>query len=38
MAAIALAILVCGLMEGTDLEGHARWEAEVKESGTWVMW
>lgn len=35
---LILAILACGLMEGPDLEEHARWEADLKEQGAWVMW
>ena len=35
---LALAILACGLMEGPDLENHARWEADLRERGAWVMW
>lgn len=35
---LALAILACGLMEGPDLENHARWEADMREHGAWVMW
>ena len=35
---LILAILACGLMEGTDLEEHARWEADLREQGAWVMW
>ena len=38
VVAIVVAILVCGLIEGPDLEEHAAWEAQVKERGAWVMW
>ena len=38
VVAIVVAILVCGLIEGPDLEEHAAWEAQVKEQGAWVMW
>lgn len=36
--AMIAAILVAGLLEGPDLEDHARWMAEVKEQGAMVLW
>lgn len=38
MIVIVAGILVVGLMEGPDLEEHARWMAEVKEQGAVVLW
>lgn len=33
-----LLMLLVGLMEGPDIEEHARWMQEVKESGAAVLW
>ena len=31
-------LLVLSSIESRDLEDHARWMAEVREEGVWVMW
>ena len=33
-----LTMLVVGLIEGPDIEEHARWMRDVKESGAAVLW
>ena len=40
VAAIGLliALMVLGRVESTDMEEHARWMAQLREEGAWVMW
>lgn len=38
VVALILAILVAGLLEGPDLEEHARWMADVRDQGAAVLW
>ena len=38
MAVLVLAGYIAMGGDGRDLEDHARWMAETKESGAWVMW
>lgn len=35
---LVLGIATVGLMEGRDLEEHAVWMQESRESGEWVLW
>lgn len=33
-----LALLLCGFLEGSDIEAHAEWMAETEASGAAVAW